>query len=141
MEEGLQLIANFKDWKAVKKIKITEKTPPFAILEFFASFIYSVNKKFEFYLGKMGDLSEIDSFLDNYSSLEEKIKAIKSRQMSKIFNSFVSKVPGLDKKQQKALKDFLFIYAIRRSLLLSDLKFSYSDVDLPSLQKLKKVKK
>ncbi len=139
MEEGIQLIANFNDWKVVKKINISEKTPPFTILEFFASFMFSVEKKAEYYLEKTGSLREIEALIDTGQTLQQKFELIKSRQMSSLFNQFMEKI-NLEKKQEKGMKDILSIYAIRYALKKEDIKFSYGEAEVPSLKKIKKGK-
>jgi len=61
MEEGqIQFIANYADWKAIKKITITEKTDPRTVAEFLAGLTMSVDNKIEANLKKIVDLDKVD---------------------------------------------------------------------------------
>ena len=52
MEGSIQFIANYDDWKAIKKQTITEKTDPLTVMEFLASLTTSVDTKVEVNLKK-----------------------------------------------------------------------------------------
>ena len=137
MEEGLQLVANFKDWKAVKKLKITNETPPFAVLEFFTAFMYSTGKKLEEYMAKIGNLEEINKELDSCSGFNEKLQMVRTRKMGSLFKDFISKA-NLPKKHQKPMKEFLQVYSVRRALKFAEINFNYAEVNVSSTKRLKK---
>ena len=61
MEGSIQLIANYDDWKAIRKQTITEKTDPLTVAEFLAGLTNSVDSKVEFNLKKKVALAKLDA--------------------------------------------------------------------------------
>ena len=56
MQGQIQFIANYEDWKVIKKITITNITEPLVIAEFLASLTYSTDEKIESNLRKIVEL-------------------------------------------------------------------------------------
>ncbi|MFA5126308.1 MAG: DUF2666 family protein [archaeon] len=65
MEGSIQLVANYDDWKAVKKQTITEKTDPLTVMEFLAGLTNSVDNKVEANLKKKVALDKLDKAIND----------------------------------------------------------------------------
>ncbi len=141
MEGSIQLIANYSDWKAIKKQTITEKTDPLTVAEFLASLTTSVDRKVEENLRKKVALDKLDAAIaqlglmkgDAVKALEE----INSRSISKVINE-ISQVPQLQKNQQKEVADFCRAYSIKKVLKACGLLIDYSQIEIPGMGRLKK---
>ncbi len=144
MEEGsIQFIANYADWKAIRKQTFTEKTDPLTVMEFLASLTNSVDGKVEINLKKKIDLNKLDKAItdlgltkgDAVKALEE----INSRTISKVINE-ISAVSTLQKNQQKEVAEFCKVYATRKCLKACGLMVDYTQISIPGMGRLKKAK-
>jgi hypothetical protein len=141
MEGSIQFIANYDEWKAIKKQTITDKTDPLTVMEFLASLTTSVDNKVEFNLKKKVALDKLDKAIndlglargDAVKALEE----INSRTISKTINE-ISQIPELQKNQQKEVADFCRAYATRKCLKACGLLLDYSQIEIPGMGRLKK---
>ena len=144
MEEGsIQLLANYADWKAIKKITITEKTDPRTVAEFLAGLTMSVDNKIEFNLKKIVDLEKVDKAIAEVG-IEKKdtakaIDEVNSRKISSVIKEITEK-PELQKNEQKELQQFCKAYAMRKALQAAGIVVDYSEIDIPGLKRLKKAK-
>jgi hypothetical protein len=141
MEGSIQLIANYDDWKAIKKQTITEKTDPLTVAEFLASLTTSVDRKVEANLRKKVALDKLDLAITQLGLMKgDAVKAleeINSRSISKVINE-ISQVPELQKNQQKEVADFCRVYAIKKVLKACGLLVDYSQIEIPGMGRLKK---
>jgi len=141
MEGSIQLVANYDDWKAVKKQTITEKTDPLTVMEFLAGLTNSVDNKVEANLKKKVALDKLDKAIadlglakgDAVKALEE----INSRSISKVINE-ISSVEGMQKNQQKEVGEFCKVYATRKCLKACGLMVDYTQIEIPGMGRLKK---
>ncbi len=141
MEGSIQFIANYDDWKAIRKQTVTEKTDPLTVMEFLAGLTNSVDGKVEINLKKKVDLVKLDAAIealgltkgDAIKALEE----INSRSISKVINE-ISGVPSLQKNQQKEVAGFCKTYATRKCLKACGLMVDYSQIEIPGMGRLKK---
>jgi vacuolar-type H+-ATPase subunit I/STV1 len=144
MDGDIQFIANYDDWKAIKKIKITSATDPRTVIEFLASLTYSVDNKVEVNLRKIVKLEEVDKAIEeiNFSKgdISKAIEEVTSRKISKIINE-ITEVNNFQKNVQKEIQGFCKVYALRKALAKCGLLINYSDVDIPGMSRLKKAKK
>jgi hypothetical protein len=143
MEGSIQLIANYDDWKAIRKQTITEKTDPLTVAEFLAGLTNSVDSKVEFNLKKKVALAKLDAAIESLGLAKgDAVKAmeeINSRTISKVINE-ISAVPELQKNQQKEIADFCRVYATRKCLKACGLMIDYTQIEIPGMGRLKKVK-
>ena len=143
MEEQIQLVANYGDWKAIKKITITNETAPLAIAEFLASLTYSADEKIENNLAKTVELSKVDSALAELElgkgDASEAIKEVNTRAVSKIINE-ICKISKFNGPTQKELISLCKIYAIKKALKACGIMIEYSQAEIPSLKRAKKAK-
>ena len=144
MEEGqIQLIANYADWKAIKKITITEKTDPRTVAEFLAGLTMSVDNKIEANLRRVVDLDKVDKAIAEIGlGKKETAKAIEevnSRKVSSVINE-ITAIDSLQKNEQKELMQFCKAYAMRKALQATGIIVDYSEIDIPGLKRLKKSK-
>lgn len=143
LEGSIQLVANYSDWKAIKKITITEKTDPLNIIEFLASLTGSVDGKVEYNLKKIVDLEKLDKTIDELGLTKgDAVKAleeINSRKIAKVINE-ISANPNYQKNQQKEIGEFLKTYATRKTLKACGLMVDYSQIEIPGMGRLKKTK-
>jgi len=143
MEEGIQLIANYEDWKAIKKITITNETAPLSIAEFLASLVYSTDDKIESNLAKTVELSKVDSALAELnlgkSDAGKAIKEINTRAVGKIINE-ICKIDKFNGPTQKELVGLCKIYATKKALKACGIMSSYHEAEIPTLKRAKKAK-
>jgi hypothetical protein len=143
MEGSIQLIANYDDWKAIRKQTITEKTDPLTVAEFLAGLTSSVDSKVEFNLRKKVDLAKLDKVIEELGLAKgDAVKAleeINSRSISKVINE-ISQIPELQKNQQKEVGDFCRVYAFKKVLKACGLMVDYSQIEIPGMGRLKKAK-
>lgn len=141
MEGSIQFIANYDDWKAIKKQTITEKTDPLTVAEFLAGLTTSVDRKVEDNLRKKVALDKLDKVIDELGLAKgDAVKAleeINSRSISKVINE-ISTIPTLQKNQQKEIGDFCRAYAIKKVLKACGLLIDYSQIEIPGMGRLKK---
>jgi vacuolar-type H+-ATPase subunit I/STV1 len=141
MEGSIQFVANYDDWKAIKKQTITEKTDPLTVMEFLASLTTSVDNKVEANLKKKVALDKLDMAINSLGLTKgDAVKAmeeINSRTISKVINE-ISQIPDLQKNQQKEIADFCKAYAFRKCLKACGLLIDYSQIEIPGMGRLKK---
>jgi len=141
MEGSIQFVANYDDWKAVKKQTITEKTDPLTVMEFLAGLTGSVDNKVEANLKKKVDLNKLDTAINSLGLAKgDAVKAleeINSRTIAKVINE-ISQIPELQKNQQKEVADFCRAYATRKTLKACGLMIDYTQIEIPGMGRLKK---
>ena len=141
----IQFIANYDDWKAIKKLKIEENTPPRTIAEFLASLGTGIDRKIGENLAKEIDLAKLDAALaelpkgKTVEEIAEIIRDVTSRKINSVINEICDK-PEFEPKDKKELKQFCKVYALRKSLMELGLSVDYSSVEVPGMSRLKKTK-
>ncbi|MBN2067002.1 MAG: DUF2666 family protein [Candidatus Diapherotrites archaeon] len=145
MDNTIQFIANYGDWKAIKKLKIEEKTDPRAVMEFLASLGMGLDRKIAENLGKTVELEKLDAALKELpkGKTEQEIASIISEVNSRKVGSAIKEIcskPELQPKEQKELQQFCRVYAMRKALSECGLSVDYSSVDVPGMGRLKKTK-
>lgn len=141
----VQLIANYRDWIAIKKLKITEQTDPKTVMEFLAGLTTSIDRKVEENLKKTVELSKLDLVLNEILSeagkKEEEISKIlaeaKGAKINKAINEICIK-EQFEKKVQKELIDFCKVYAMKKALKACSLNIDYSNIEIPGMKRLQK---
>ena len=145
MEKIIQFVANYDDWQAIRKLKIEEKTDPKTVMEFIASLSTSFDSKVEENLRKVVDLAKVDAVIEEIScgkteqEIAEALKAVTKRNVSAAINEICEK-PELQKNEQKELKQFCRVYAVKKVLKKCGLETDYSSIEIPGLKRLKKKK-
>lgn len=143
MEGNIQFVANYHDWKAVKKITITEKTDPLTVAEFLAGLTNSVDNKIEMNLRKVVELEKIDDAIKEINlgkgDVASAIEEVNSRKIGKVINE-ITKLDKFQKNVQKELAGFCKAYAMRKALRECEIIVDYSEVEIPGMKRLKKVK-
>ena len=143
MEEGIQLIANYQDWRVIKKITITNVTEPLVIAEFLTSLTYSTDEKIEDNLRKTIELDKVDSALAELSlgkgDIGKAIEEVNSRKVGKVINE-ITAIDSLQKNVQKELVGFCKAYAMRKALQACGIIVDYSEVEIPGMKRLMKKK-
>jgi hypothetical protein len=141
MEGNVQLIANYDDWKVVKKITITEKTDPLVIAEFLAGLTYSVDGKIEDNLRKVIELEKLDAAIKELnldkSDVGKAINEVSSRSVSKVINE-ICKLDKFSGPVQKELIGLCKIYATKEAIRHCGLNVEYYEAELPNLKRAKK---
>ena len=141
MEEGIQLIANYEDWKAIKKITITSITEPLVIAEFLASLVYSTDDKIAENLAKTVELSKVDAVLKELDlgkgDAGKAIVEVNTRAVSKVINE-ICKLSKFSGPQQKELVQLCQVYAIKKALKACGIMSAYHEAELPNLKRVKK---
>jgi hypothetical protein len=143
MEGQIQFIANYEDWKVIKKITITSITEPLVIAEFLASLTYSTDEKIESNLRKTVELEKVDKAIkelvlgkgDSTRAIEE----VNSRQIGKVINE-ICKLEKFNGPTQKELTQLCKIYAIKKVLKECGILSSYHEADISTLKRAKKAK-
>jgi len=141
-EKNIQFIANYDDWVCIKKLKIEEKTDPRTIMEFLAGLGTGIDRKIEANLRKIVDLEKLDAALAEETSgkdIAAALAAANSRKVSAIINE-ITTLPELQKNEQKELQGFCKVYALKKTLKEAGLKIDYSEIEIPGIKRIKKVK-
>ncbi len=143
MEGSIQLIANYDDWKAIRKQTVTEKTDPLTVMEFLAGLTNSVDGKVEVNLRKIVDLPKLDKAIEELGLAKgdaiRALEEIKSRKIASVINE-ISEVERLQKNQRKEVADFCRTYATRKCLKACGLMVDYTQIEIPGMGRLKKAK-
>jgi hypothetical protein len=143
MQGQIQLIANYEDWKAIKKITITEKTEHLVIAEFLASLTYSVDEKIEDNLRKIVELSKVDEAIKELNldkgDVGKAIEEVNSRKVGKVINE-ICKIDNFSGPVQKELIQLCKIYATKKAIIMCKLMVEYYEADIPTLKRAKKAK-
>jgi len=143
MEGSIQLIANYDDWKAVRKQTITEKTDPLTVAEFLASLTKSVDGKVEQNLRKKVALDKVDAAIAEIGlakgDVAKAIEEVASRKVNSVINE-ITNLPELQKNRQKEVADFCKAYAMRKALKACGIIVDYSEIQIPGMGRLKKAK-
>jgi len=143
MDGQIQLIANYEDWKAIKKITITDLTDPLAIAEFLASLTYSTDEKIEDNLRKVIELDKVDIAIKEIDlgkgDVGKAIAEVSSRAIGEVINE-ITKLEKFNGPTQKELVALCKIYATKKALKSCGIMVEYSEADIPSLKRVKKAK-
>ncbi|MBI2530200.1 MAG: DUF2666 family protein [Candidatus Diapherotrites archaeon] len=148
-EKYIQFIANYDDWVAIRKMKITETTDSKTVLEFLASLGSGFDRKIAQNLGKIIDIVQLDNALNEVlvdsagKSAEELgkiIALVKGPKINKVISELVGKVPNLESAVQKEIEQFAKAYAVRKALKECGLQVDYSEIDIPGMKKIKRAK-
>jgi hypothetical protein len=143
MEGQIQFIANYEDWKVIKKITITDVTAPLSIAEFLASLTYSTDDKIEANLRKTVELDKVDAALKELDlgkgDAGEAIKEVNTRKVSKVINE-ICKLSKFNGPTQKEVIGLCKIYATKKALKACGIMVDYSEAEIPTLKRAKKAK-
>ena len=143
MEGQIQLIANYADWKAIKKITITDVTEPLSIAEFLASLTYSTDEKIEDNLRKTVDLAKVDAAIKELNlgkgDIGMAIKEVSSRKIGSVINE-VCKLDKFNGPTTKEVIGLCKIYAVKKALKACGILSSYHEAEIPTLKRAKKAK-
>ena len=143
--EAIQFIANYDDWKAIKKLKIEKATDSKTIMEFLASLGTGIDKKIESNLRKIVDLAKVDAALNEIAKgkgkdqIAEIIAEVNSRKINAAINE-VCTLPQFQKNEQKELIGFCKVYAMRKALKEAGLMVDYSCIEIPGMKRVQKNK-
>lgn len=144
--EGIQLMANYGEWKAVRKISITPTTPPKMIMEFLASLEVATDEKVAKNLAKIIDIKKLDAAIAELKKgkkaedIAEILADLNGRKLSKTINEVCEGLPGFQKGEINELKDFCKVYALKKALKEAEVMIDYSQVQIPGMGRLKKTK-
>ena len=141
VEGQIQFIANYEDWRVIKKITITSITEPLVIAEFLASLTYSTDGKIESNLRKVVELEKVDNAIktlalgkgDSTRAIEE----VNSKQVGKVIND-ICKLEKFSGPVQKELIQLCKIYATKKVLKECGILVNYSEADISTLKRAKK---
>ena len=143
MEGQIQLVANYADWKAIKKITITNVTQPLSIAEFLASLTYSTDEKIEDNLRKTVDLDKVDAAIKELGlgkgDIGMTIKEVSSRKIGAVINE-VCKLDKFNGPTKKEVIGLCKIYAVKKALKACGILSSYHEAEIPTLKRAKKAK-
>ena len=143
MEGVIQLMANYEGWKAIRKITVTEKTAPKTVMEFLASLTNSVDGKVESNLRKIVDLDKVDKAIEGLELGKKEVgralEEVRSRKVSSVINE-ITKLPELQKNEQKEIQGFCRVYAMRKAMKACELEVDYTKIAIPGMGRLKKKK-
>lgn len=144
-EEYIQFVANYGEWKSVKKLKIEGKTDPRTILEFLASLNTSLDKKMEANLARLVDVPALIKAIDEElagvgkgeAGVAKALAAIAGTRLGKTINAICEK-PEWQKGEQDEIKGFCRAFAARRALSAANVMVDYSQVEIPGMKRLMK---
>lgn len=144
IKEGkIQLIANYSEWQAVKKMVVVEKTLPRTFMEFLGSFSVSMENKLESYLKKVIDLKRIDEVLKKAPQgktapdLEKMSQFYAGHELNGVIDSVSKTAKGIEPLK---VAELLRIYSARKLIEPTKQCALYSQVEIPGLKRLLKKK-
>ena len=145
MEEGtIQFVANYGDWRAVKKLKVDQTVDARMIMEFLASLGTSLDRKVEENLRKLVALDKVDALLKEElekvkgeEGISKALNTVKGVKMSRILKE-ITDLPELQKGEKKELADFCRVYAMKKALSDLGLMVDYTKIEIPGMKKAKK---
>ncbi|MCX8158658.1 MAG: DUF2666 family protein [Candidatus Diapherotrites archaeon] len=142
-EKYIHFIANYEDWVAVKKLKVEPTTDPVTIMEFLAGLNTSLDNKVESNLRKVVKLDKLDKKIEEFylgkKDVQKALEFINSRELNSIIKE-ISEKPDLQSNEIKELEDFCRVYATRKILKNIGMSIDYSQIEIPGMKKLKKMK-
>ncbi|MFH1751389.1 MAG: DUF2666 family protein [archaeon] len=145
-DKYIQFVANYDDWVSVKKLKVESGTDPKSVMEFLASLGTGIDYKIEENLRKIVDLNKLDIVLKeiivearNADAVAKNISAINSLKVNQVIKEITS-LQKLQKNELKELQEFCKAYAVRKTLKANKLMVDYSEVSVPGMKRLKKLK-
>lgn len=145
MEESyIQFIANYAGWKAIRKIKVDEKTKDTDVVYFLMSLSQSFDNKIEISLRKAVALEKLDAVIKEAGSVKKAgsaeiasvLEFANSRKVNQAINE-ISEKEGLSKDEKEALKAACKVYALKKILTNNGLLVDYSQVKIPGTRKPK----
>ena len=146
MEKQIQLIANYDDWVAIKKLNITDKTDPKTVMEFLAGLAISIDRKVEENLRKIVELDKVDAVLKEElasgkcaENIAKTLATVSGIKVNRVINE-ICDIKNLQKNEKNELIDFCKVYTMKKALNECKLKADYSGVAIPGMKKLKKTK-
>lgn len=144
MEESIQFVANYGDWRAVKKLKVEAATDARTIMEFLASLGTGIDRKIEENLRKTVGLEGVDAAISEIQgkgreAIAEILAEVSGRKVNSAIKEACTK-PELQKNEQKELIGFCKAYAMRKALKEAGLMVDYSGVEIPGMKRLQKKK-
>ncbi len=145
MEESIQFMANYSDWKSIKKLKIEAATEPKTIMEFLASLETGIDRKIENNLRKLVELDKVDAAIAELGLAKGKenvgiaIAEVNSRKVNSVIKEICTK-PELQKNEQTELIGFCKVYALRKALNETEVFVDYTSVKIPGMKRMMKKK-
>lgn len=145
MDEVIQFIANYSDWKSIKKLKIEAATHPKTIMEFLASLETGIDRKIEYNLRKNVELNKVDAAIAELGlgkgkeNVAAAIADVGGRKVNSVIKEICSK-PELQKNEQNELIGFCKVYAMRKALNETGLFVDYTSVNIPGMKRMMKKK-
>ena len=145
MDEVIQFMANYSDWKSIKKLRIEPATEPRTIMEFLASLETGIDRKIEANLRKIVELDKVDAAIAKLELAKGKenvgiaIAEVNSRKINSVIKEICTK-PELQKNEQKELVGFCKVYAMRKALNETELSVDYTSIKIPGLKRMMKKK-
>ena len=142
-EKYIQLVANYDEWVAIKKLKIEEKTDPKTIMECLTGLTISVDRKIEDNLRKIVKLDKLDAVIAEIPAgktedeIASALKEVSTRKVSQVINE-ISVIEGVQKNEQKEIAGFCRAYASRKILKKCNVIVDYSGVEIPGMKRLMK---
>ena len=145
MEKSIQFVANYDDWQSVKKLKIDEKMDSKTVMEFLASLTTSVDNKIEANMRKIVDLKKLDAAMAEIKAgkteaeIADALKEINTRKVNAVINE-ICETEGRQPNEQRELKGFCKVYAMKTTLKKCGLAVDYTGVEIPGMKRLMKKK-
>jgi len=132
-EEFIQLAANYKDWVAVKKLTVGEKTDAKTIMEFLAGLNTTLDNKVEDNLGKIVNLEPLKEALSEVTAgkkeadIAKAIAVVASVKVNRIINEITEPLQEkFQKNEIKEIKQFCKVYAMRSRMKLGPTEARYT---------------
>ncbi len=142
-EKYIQLVANYEDWVAIRKLKIEPATDPKTVMEFLASLGNSLDSKVEANMRKIVRLEKVDAAIAELGlgkkDVARALEEVNSRKVGSVIKE-ITEIPGLQKNERKEVEQFCRVYATKKALKECGLAVDYTEIKIPGMKKLKKAK-
>lgn len=134
----IQLIANYPNWKCIKKFTISELSDPKTVGEFFVSYSISLDNRLEKYLSQIVNMEKVKEIIASAptAKMAGEVPALLQYIASP---SVQQKTHALGKTPLQG--KLIHTYVIRSLFKQNGLMGDYTGVEIPGLKRLMKKKK
>ena len=137
MDDGfIQFIANYDEWKCIKKYRTVPTTNPLTFSEFLASYSITLDQRFVMYLRTFLDMKQLDTVLSESPGKAASVGELLTFLSSSRVVSTIQKIAEKDSKNANEIESILKAYSARKVLREKGMIVEYAQVDIPGLKRL-----
>ncbi|MEK6902813.1 MAG: hypothetical protein AABX02_04475 [archaeon] len=137
MDDGfIQFIANYEEWKCIKKYRTVPTTNSLTFAEFLASYSITLDQRFVMYLRTFLDMKSLDTILSKSPGKSASVGELLAFLSSPPVVSTIQSIAKKESNHAGELESMLKAYAARNVLREKGLIVEYAQVGIPGLKRL-----